>query len=116
MIKLVQERIGRLFERGLSAAYACFYFFIFSLPPFNLICVNRLAVKCNQNCPFNKQLNTQLDKSLSAFSQKLKRNPSTFAVGAAVKLFLLFYCLSVRFRPFLFVKQTCVCVWLVGSM
>lgn len=45
-------------------------------------------------------------------------NPSTFAVGAAVKCFFFFpfYCLSVPFRPFLFVKQMGVCVALVGSM
>lgn len=46
---------------------------------------------------------------MSASSQKSKRNPSTFAVGAAVKLFsFVLLSLFVRFRPFLFVKQMCV--------
>ncbi len=67
--------------------FFCGKFFFFPCPPFNLICFNRLTVKCNQNFPFSKQLNTQLSIFMSASSQKLIRNPSTFAVGAAVKLF-----------------------------
>lgn len=72
----------------------------------------------NQNSTFNKQLNARLDKSfLSNVFTKVEKelNPSTFAVGAAVKCFVFsFLLLSVCFRPFLFVKQ--MCVSLVGSM